>query len=172
VNEAEATIRRASIEDAAEIAAVQVASWRGAYDGLLPQQMLDGLSVDAATNAWRHIVADNDGQTLIAVLHASHRVVGFANVGPSRDSDNDGTIGELRAIYLHPDHWNTGIGGRLHDAAVHALAESFSEAMLWVLDGNTRARHFYERHGWHSDGQTKPDNRGEVVLTEVRYWSP
>ena len=35
------------------------------------------------------------------------------------------------------------------------LAEAgFSEAILWVLQGNDRARSFYEGEGWSPDGAT------------------
>ncbi|KRF23226.1 MULTISPECIES: hypothetical protein [unclassified Phycicoccus] len=43
------------------------------------------------------------------------------------------------------------------------------EATLWVLDGNQRARRFYEHHGWRSDGAAKVDWCGDVRLDEVRY---
>ena len=45
----------------------------------------------------------------------------------------------------------------------------FNEAVLWVLETNERARRFYEKVGWKTDGQTKTDDRGPVVLNEVRY---
>ena len=35
------TIRKASVDDAAEIANVHINSWREAYKGLLPQEFLD-----------------------------------------------------------------------------------------------------------------------------------
>ena len=41
--------------------------------------------------------------------------------------------------------------------------------MLWVLKTNERARRFYEIAGWKTDGQTKTEERGRVVLNEVRY---
>ena len=54
-------IRRASREpsdDAAGIATTHVASWRAAYRGLLPQSLLDDLSVDRRTEQWREAIAD------------------------------------------------------------------------------------------------------------------
>ena len=44
-----------------------------------------------------------------------------------------------------------------------------TEATLWVLTGNKRARRFYEQHGWTADGAQKTDWRGDVRLDEVRY---
>jgi ribosomal protein S18 acetylase RimI-like enzyme len=45
----------------------------------------------------------------------------------------------------------------------------FDEAVLWVLETNERARRFYEKAGWKTDGQTKTEERGPVVLNDVRY---
>ncbi|MDQ1748884.1 MAG: hypothetical protein QOD07_3147 [Frankiaceae bacterium] len=169
-----AFIRPATVTDAPGIAVVHVESWRAAYRGLLPQVVLDGLSVDRRATSWRDSIGAGDGHTLVAVDEPSGRVCGFVNVGPSRDpdaanSDTTSSIGELRAIYLLPDAWGTGTGRRLHDAALELLRPDFAEATLWVLDTNVRARAFYERMGWYDDGVTKNDDRGGVVLSEIRY---
>ena len=43
------TVRDATVDDARAIAEVHVASWRWAYRGQLPDDLLDGLSVDDPT---------------------------------------------------------------------------------------------------------------------------
>ena len=45
----------------------------------------------------------------------------------------------------------------------------FDEAILWVLDGNTRARRFYELAGWQPDGAEKQMVWRGVEVHEVRY---
>lgn len=164
-----AVIRPARVEDADGIAEVHVASWRGAYEGLVPQELLDGQSVERRSEAWRQMLASGDRMTLVAVDETTDEVVGFIDVGASRDDDVDATVGELRAIYLRPTAWDRGVGRQLHDAGMELLRPGFAEATLWVLDSNARARAFYEKHGWHADGATKQDDRGDAVLSEVRY---
>lgn len=97
--------------------------------------------------------------------------MGFASAGASRDPDAAmARVGELHTIYVHPDRWGTGTGGRLHDAAMRELARrGFGQVSLWVLDSNTRARQFYERRGWTPDGTVKHDERGGTPILEVRY---
>jgi GNAT superfamily N-acetyltransferase len=42
-------------------------------------------------------------------------------------------VGELQAIYAHPDCWDTGIGSRLHEHVLEAVSElGFREATLWA----------------------------------------
>ncbi len=52
-----------------------------------------------------------------------------------------------------PEWWGLGVGRDLLDSATtHLVASGFSEAVLWVLEKNLRARAFYEKHGWSQDG--------------------
>jgi len=86
--------------------------------------------------------------------------------GPSRDERG---LGELYAIYVHPDWWATGAGRALIERGELELRSIYLEATLWVLEDNPRARSFYETAGWTSDGSTKSDERWGVRAPEVRY---
>lgn len=100
------------------------------------------------------------------------RVCGFTTVGPSRDSDR-GDVGELYAIYVHPNCWGGGIGRALIRAARRRLVEgSASEAILWVLDGNERAERFYRMDGWLPDGQRRRQDVHGIEVDELRYVTP
>ena len=165
------SVRRATPNDAPGIAVVHVTSWQRAYRGLLPQEFLDSLSVEARTRTW----TQNLEQPLLpgaATFVAEHdgRVIGFASVGPSRDEDAEPGAGELWGLYLHPDHWGAGHGHALHAHAMDALtATGVTGATLWVLTTNKRARRFYELHGWVDDEQDKTAWVGDVRLEETRY---
>lgn len=75
---------------------------------------------------------------------------------PFLAEDDDGavigvlTVGddELYAIYVHPDHWGTGVGQALLDLAEVELAKTCAKASLTCMVANARARRFYERNGW------------------------
>lgn len=159
-----ATIRPATVEDAWPIAEVNVRSWQSAYQGLLPELYLRDLSVEGRAARWQRTLADPANQGDILVLVEDGTLLGFTAVDRIR--------GELRAIYLDPDRWGTGLGKLLLDTAVAALRESgHREATLWVLDTNKRAQRFYAAGGWVPDVATKTDTMpGEdVTLSEVRY---
>jgi ribosomal protein S18 acetylase RimI-like enzyme len=99
-------------------------------------------------------------------------VVGFASVGPDRD---DASFGEVRAIYVDPSYWSTGVGlALMRRGARHLTEAGFDEIRLWVLEENPRARRFYERYGFVLDGTTKLDTIGgdrpdATVVAELRY---
>jgi len=74
------------------------------------------------------------------------------------------------AIYLEREAAGHGVGRALFAYIVDDLRQQgYTDATLWVLDGNTRARRFYEAAGWHSDGETKMEERPGARLHEVRY---
>jgi RimJ/RimL family protein N-acetyltransferase len=138
--------RDARFEDAAAIASAHVAAWRAAYDGLMPPRYLAALDANRARERWEQWL---QAGCSVVVLEANGEVVGFCRYGPSRDSDSSQSIGEVIAINLHPASWRQGLGRKLLLAAISRLrAAGFTEATLWVLYGNERARRFYEALGW------------------------
>jgi GNAT superfamily N-acetyltransferase len=96
-------------------------------------------------------------------------VVGFSHLGLARDTPG-GDVGELYAIYVHPEAWGGGVGRALMAETLERLrAEGFGEAMLWVLEDNPRTRRFYELAGWHADGGVKEEEWLGTTIREVRY---
>ncbi len=96
-------------------------------------------------------------------------ICGFATTGPSRDRDVRDAR-EVLALYVDPDHWGSGVGRLLIDGARSRLGrEGASEAVLWVLAGNERARRFYRADGWAPDGSRRTKQIRGVAADEVRY---
>lgn len=165
-------VRNATAADAHGLAVVHVRSWQEAYRGLMPQEVLDGLSIAEREANWALFMEDSERRSRTLVVERDGMIVGWAGYGTARDDDAPGT-GELWGIYAHPDFWSTGVGHLLVGAVEAALrAEGHAIAYLWVLEGNARAASFYERHGWHADGGTKIDRRPGLVLHERRHTKP
>lgn len=163
-------IRAATLVDSAALAQVHVASWRAAYAHLLPAAVLAGLSVQERMHRWEQVLANTAHGMLVAV-HAD-QVLGFAHTGASRDADGVARrIGELYALYVDPEHWGRGVGEQLWRAArQQLLIEEYPEATLWVLEGNQRARRFYEAAGLALDsGARQMISLFGNSLPEVRY---
>ncbi len=152
-------IRTGEPEDAEAVARVHVETWQAAYAHALPRDRLLSLSVERRAESWRRFppfVAEVDGE-----------IVGFVSVGAGRD---EGTDGELYAIYVHPDHWGTGVGRALIEFGEERLRElGHEEALLWVLEDNPRARGVYEAAGWSTEGTTRPIEIFGAEVPEIRY---
>ena len=167
------SVRPATLADAAAIGLVHVRSWQSAYRGKMPRSYLDGLDPARRSQGWRRSIEQTDpSRDGILVMGAEDgAIAGFASFGPSRDGDTDPRVtGEVFAIYADPDAWGTGTGRALMGGAVAELARlGYTDAILWVLDTNDRARRFYALAGWKEDGARKTDGSRGFDITEVRY---
>lgn len=161
-------LRPAQPDDAIDVARVHVRAWQAGYRGLLPQEYLDGLR--AEDRAQRYDFASSDPSkpaTLVAVADGAVR--GFATTMPAREAAVP-AVGELCALYVDPDWWDSGLGKALVAAARARLREQdFREAVLWLLAGNRRGERFYRGDGWVVDGTARKDVVWGVDVDEVRY---
>ncbi|WP_217996322.1 GNAT family N-acetyltransferase [Alicyclobacillus shizuokensis] len=121
------TIRRAVVQDAAEVAGVNVDSWRSAYRGILSDAYLDSLSYAAREENLRarlQMGCDPERHYAMFVAEdAQGRIIGFADGGPERSGDAE-YDGELYAIYLLEGHRCHGLGRRLLQQVTLHLAEN------------------------------------------------
>ena len=165
-------IRHATLEDAARLAEIHIASWQAAYQDLLPADFLAGLSneLESRTGQWQDWLGVASERRKVLVGVDGDRVVGFAHVGPSGDKDLKASqVGELYAMYLDPGHYRQGWGSQLMDAVFAEMRDSgFVEGALWVMTANDAARSFYEGHGWQPDGKTA-DHCVGIAIPAVRY---
>ena len=176
-------IRSASPADAAQIAAVQRASWLAAYQGIISRQVIDRVTVPDGGARIRQSFRTRPWQRMIVATpdEAQAGIVGYASFGPETDVlgapwphplSTDGEerrVAELYALYVHPAWWSTGTGRALMDRVLaRTAAAGYSSITLWVLRDNERARRFYERAGFAPDGASNVLTSLAGVL-ELRY---
>jgi GNAT superfamily N-acetyltransferase len=155
-------VRSATPEDAPAIARVHVASWQAGYRGILPDEVLDDLSVAERSERWHGYLTDPDNDIRTLVACDGDEVVGFVSlVAESRDDDVGQGTAEIAALYVDPERWRRGTGRALMDAALEALRRTgATEAALWVLEGNDRGRAFYAAYGLTPDGARQASDVG------------
>ncbi|GAA4014146.1 GNAT family N-acetyltransferase [Allokutzneria multivorans] len=175
-------MRRAAAADAAEIARINVNSWRRAYRGIVADDFLDAMDPEQRVPGWERWIASPEPSAVFVTVDETGRIGSYAGVGAARPEEDDEDFpeptGELYAIYADPDLWGTGAGGAVHRVALRHLAESgFTTAVLWVLDDNALARNFYRSQGWQDDdvhkdfelnGKHLPERRYSVDLSQAR----
>jgi ribosomal protein S18 acetylase RimI-like enzyme len=161
-------IRRAKVEDAPTLARIHVDSWQAAYHDIVPDSFLQGFTYSKREEAFRKAITDNLEETYL--VEDGESKVGILTIGASRDTDLDAKLtGEIWGIYLAPAYWRRGIGTLLAKEAERLLQlRGHMAVVLWVLEGNTAARRFYEAVGYLLDGQVKTVDLGKPLLV-VRY---
>ena len=168
-------IRRATPDDAAALAHVHETTWRETYSGLMSEQMLDALTADARTEAWRRILAGaTDYLATTYVADRSGALVAFGSCGEQRDPTFAavGYKGEFTAVYVLATDQRRGLGTRLMRAMMDDLsARRLTGYTLWVPRNNIPARSLYEQLGGTLIGQ-REDAREQGTLVEVAYGWP
>lgn len=182
-------VREMTADDIDAVAGLRVRAWQSAYSELLPQAFLDGLSVEKDAARRREMFAraaalPRNPVTSLVTESADGAVTGWAAFGPYRlagahtpgaEVETAAGDAELYAIYVRPELLGTGLGRELTECCLErAACQGFARILLWVLEGNVRARRFYERAGFAPDGAHDTydiDGRGTHVPI-VRYRRP
>jgi GNAT superfamily N-acetyltransferase len=165
-------VREARPSDARAIAEVSVASRRWSYRDLIAKADLEALSVEDATTDFAEGLAELSSGAAVFVAELTGRVVGYAYVLPSPDTDVPAETSELGSLYVTEEVAGTEVAPALMDAAVeHSRGAGHDVLTLWVRRENGRARRFYEKHGMREDG-TERRRSHDVLPTEmneIRY---
>ncbi len=146
-----AGVRAAEIRDASAIARVYVDSWRETYAGILPTSMLVNLSYSRLARKWQWRIGGlyqlkRPSVAIMLVETEDGDVAGFAESGPSRDSDL-GYSAEVYTLYVDPNHLGKGYGRSLLEGMfVHLSNGGINSAIIWAL-ANNPYRHFYSSVG-------------------------
>lgn len=162
-------IRSATLADVAGITRVHIESWRSAYRGIVPQNILDGLSYAQRKHRWEEVLRRTARQECVYVAeNEAGEIVGFASGGRSLVRDEPLYRGELFTIYILETYWRQGIGHRLFSQVVERFrALGLNSMLLWVLADNP-ARRFYESLGGHLL-RSGDYEIGGVKLQQVAY---
>jgi putative acetyltransferase len=137
------SVRRARPDEADTLLAIQREASIAAFSHVFPPELY-AFPDDAVRERWREAIADAASEVYVA--EDDGVPVGALIV------ERDWLVG----LYVVPAHWGTGVGSALHDHALERLRALGSErAQLWTLEGNERARRFYEQRGWTLNGETR-----------------
>jgi ribosomal protein S18 acetylase RimI-like enzyme len=169
------SLRQATRPDAVALGSLHVASWRETYAGILPDEMLAGLSVESRTAMWSGLFDDPDRSRTMMVLAAEDgdRMIGFGACGRQRDEalSEAGFDGEIGAIYILRSHQRRGVGRALMAAMSEALSGmGHGAASLWVVRENALARAFYEALGGEIVGEKRIEPPGGALVELAYGW--
>jgi GNAT superfamily N-acetyltransferase len=130
-------VRPSTGEDAVAVAEIWRDGWRDGHLGLVPEALV-AVRTD---ESFRARAADRVGDTTVATVKGD--VAGFVMV-----------VGdEVEQVYVSSRHRGTGVADALLAEAERQVRENgHAAAWLAVVEGNGRARSFYERLGWRDEG--------------------
>jgi len=151
-------LRLAGPDDVRAIAEFQTRAWRVTYRGLVPQDYLDRMDVDARALRWGRRLRTVSRR--IAVAEIDGQVQGVVSWGRAAAEDGPPPL-ELKSLYVDPAQHGTGLGATLLEFAIGG-----ADAQLWCYEANPRARAFYAKHGFRPDGRRAVDP--DTGVAEIR----
>lgn len=120
-------------------------SWRATYSGIYSPQFIADFLADAYSTD--HLLRSVRSQrtTFLVAKEDDVAVVGFCHFGPSMD---DAGV-QLYRLYVDPDYWRLGIGGRLVAMMeAHLRGQGAAEYFCYVHARNTLGQAFYLKYGF------------------------
>lgn len=141
-------IRRAKIQDLPRIAEILVFNYRMYFypifqnDFFYFEELQVPKQIAAFESSLDHLQVYDDGV-----------VKGFIQIEQQ----------EVRKLFVEPVLQGKSIGGKLLDFAIAKMDVKY----LWVLEKNTRAIAFYERHDFHITGDRMPEEGTEEYLVRM-----
>jgi GNAT superfamily N-acetyltransferase len=173
-------VRAARPQEAADIARIQLSTWRVAYRQLLPRRVLDHLDEAWMAREWQAAVREPPSprhRVLVAIEQADElHVVGFIASGPADDAalapgenalkDNAAAVTDL---LVEPRWGRRGHGSRLLAASVDLWrTDGFHTAVAWAYENDPATRGFYTSTGWAPDGATRSLDVDDMLVPQVR----
>ena len=147
-------VRHANYEDMPLAASIMVTSFRRAFAAFVSPE-----TMDASANP------DNCRAMLetIYLEGTMHFLMGGDQGFLCWQETEDGA--EIVAIHSLPESWGTGLGRAMLTEALKQIGDR--PVYLWAFKENTRARRFYEKHGFCWDGTERVSEFDGAL--EVRY---
>ncbi|MEV6346071.1 GNAT family N-acetyltransferase [Actinoplanes sp. NPDC051851] len=174
-------VRPARPGDAPEIARIQLATWRTAYQRMFPPHVLAGLDASMLAEGWTEAITAPPSarhRVLIAVEQGetAEHVVGFVAAGPAdeqalapEEPPMPDDVAAVTDLLVEPRWGRRGHGSRLLAAAVdHWRDDAFRYAIAWVYDADPVMRKFYEASGWAPDGAGRALDVEDLLVPQLR----
>lgn len=150
-------IRRAEPGDEEILAHIQTQSWKAAFADILDKNELERCTNIERVKQMYHNVLKREGCN-VAIEYVEDKPHCIAAWGKNRCGLGD-AVGELICIHSLQNGWRKGYGSAMMQHVLAQLREeNYASVILWVFEANTRARAFYEKHGFKLTGQEKLAN--------------
>jgi GNAT superfamily N-acetyltransferase len=160
-------MRAAVIGDAERIAALNAAGWRAGFRGLISDAYL--ATYDGLPGVRHETLAQPRDDDIQLVAMDGEQMIGWISGGRAHQDDLGPDAYEVRACYVEPAHWRTGVGRQLMTALIDRLEPSrWNQLALWTVRDAAPTNAFYESLGMVRDGrEALLDRDGPVPL--VRF---
>ncbi len=139
-------IRRSERNDCFAIAHVVTIAWQETYRGIINDEFLDNLPHTEHNRGEKAFNNYDEKENHQFVLEIDNQVVGFINVGLTKELAFDNT-GEIFALYIISKYKGYGFGRKLTEIGIEELKKiGCTKMIVGCLDGNP-SNEYYKHVG-------------------------
>lgn len=138
-------IRKATLNDAEQIAKVHVAAWRMTYKGFLSESFLENVTPESRYILWNNNIEDSN--KIILVLEKNSEIIGFIAGDSVKPGEYERYDGDLTALYFKKEEQGKGYGKQLlHELLKEFTKRGYQNCIVKVLK-ESNSKYFYEKLG-------------------------
>ena len=136
-------IREANAEDIEPIASLYVMNWKKTYVGLLPDNFLNGLTVNEGIKKWQEYL--NNENHRIFVAYENEKILGFSACKEDEELKN---CLYLDSLHVSETSRGKGVGTKLiNTVGSYAYIKGYEHMSICIVKGNDNAKRIYEKMG-------------------------
>ena len=136
-------IREANAEDMELIANLYVMNWKKTYVGLLPDNFLNGLTVNDGINKWQEYLTKEKHRIFVA--YENENFLGFSACKEDEELKN---CLYLDSLHVSESSRGKGVGTKLiNKVGSYAYIKGYEHMSICIVKGNDNAKRIYEKMG-------------------------
>ena len=136
-------IREANAEDMELIANLYVMNWKKTYVGLLPDNFLNGLTVNDGINKWQEYLTKEKHRIFVA--YENENFLGFSACKEDEELKN---CLYLDSLHVSETSRGKGVGTKLiNTVGSYAYIKGYEHMSICIVKGNDKAKRIYEKMG-------------------------
>lgn len=165
-------VRALSLNDAEEVARVNVTSYLEAdRRSPRPEQVNYNLESHLSHNIGRwsqklKLLSDEDNKDSFLGIEEDGELKGFIHYGANKKNP---ASAEIHVLYVHPDHWGSGSGKQLFEAAAADLkSQGYNHLLVRTLRDDPIPNGFYRKMGFDLTKIFKQISGSREVVYEMK----
>ncbi len=147
-------IRKARNGDEKTLAFIQTESWKSAFADIISTDDLKKYTdIEKAETMYENVLKSRYAEiSILEIDEKPHCIAAWSKARNPEFSDS----AELICIHSLCDNWGKGYGTMMINHILDEIKNSgYNSVVLWVFEKNTRARSFYEKHGFELTDNTQ-----------------
>ena len=148
------TIRKSKSGDEKTLAYIQTESWKSAFADIISAEDMERCTdIVKAESMYENVI--KSGYAEMSILEIDGKPHCIAAWSKARNPQFSDCV-ELICIHSLSKNQGKGFGSMMMNHIINEIKNTgYNSVLLWVFEKNTRARHFYEKHGFELTDNTQ-----------------